>query len=59
MEEWGPKKRMFCRQSSFKNSASVSVCIKVKKTLQKLRMLSSVTLDCPVTKIVMISGSEL
>ena len=31
----------------------------VLKTLQELRMLSSVTLDCRVTKIVMNSGSQL
>ena len=30
-----------------------------KKTSQELRMLSSVTLNCQVTKIVMISGSQL
>ena len=30
-----------------------------KKTSQELRMLSSVTLDCQVTKIVMNSGSQL
>ena len=30
----------------------------VLKTLQELRMLSSVTLDCQVTKIVMDSGSQ-
>ena len=29
------------------------------KTLQELRMLSSVTLDCQVTKTVMNSGSQL
>ena len=29
------------------------------KTLQELRMLSSVTLNCQVTKIVMNSGSQL
>ena len=29
------------------------------KTLQELRMLSSVTLNCQVTKIVMDSGSQL
>ena len=29
------------------------------KTSQELRMLSSVTLDCQVTKIVMNSGSQL
>ena len=29
------------------------------KTLQELRMLFSVTLDCQVTKIVMNSGSQL
>ena len=31
----------------------------VKKTSQELRMLSSVTLNCQVTKIVMDSGSQL
>ena len=31
----------------------------VIKTSQELRMLSSVTLDCQVTKIVMNSGSQL
>ena len=30
-----------------------------KKTSQELRMLSTVTLDCHVTKIVMNSGSQL
>ena len=30
-----------------------------QKTSQELRMLSSVTLDCQVTKIVMNSGSQL
>ena len=29
------------------------------KTLQELRMLSSVTIDCQITKIVMNSGSQL
>ena len=29
------------------------------KTLQELRMLSSVTINCQVTKIVMNSGSQL
>ena len=32
---------------------------KYKKTSQELRMLSSVTLNCQVTKIVMNSGSQL
>ena len=31
----------------------------VCKTLQELRMLSNVTLNCQVTKIVMNSGSQL
>ena len=31
----------------------------VKKTSQELRMLSSVTLNCQVTKIVMNSGSQV
>ena len=31
----------------------------LEKTSQELRMLSSVTLDCQVTKIVMNSGSQL
>ena len=31
----------------------------VKKTSQELRMLSSVTLDCQVKKIIMNSGSQL
>ena len=31
----------------------------IKETSQELRMLSSVTLDCQVTKIVMNSGSQL
>ena len=30
-----------------------------KKTSQELRMLSSVTINCQITKIVMISGSQL
>ena len=33
--------------------------VKLTKTSQELRMLSSVTLDCQVTKIVMNSGSQL
>ena len=32
---------------------------KCKKTSQELRMLSSVTINCQVTKIVMNSGSQL
>ena len=32
---------------------------KVMKTSQELRMLSSVTLNCRVTKIIMNSGSQL
>ena len=31
----------------------------LKKTLQELRMLSSVTINCQITKIVMNSGSQL
>ena len=31
----------------------------LKKTSQELRMLSSVTINCQVTKIVMNSGSQL
>ena len=31
----------------------------IKKTSQELRMLSTVTLDCQVTKIVMNLGSQL
>ena len=31
----------------------------IKQTSQELRMLSSVTLHCQVTKIVMNSGSQL
>ena len=34
------------------------VCL-LPKTSQELRMLSSVALDCQVTKIVMSSGSQL
>ena len=30
-----------------------------KKTSQELRMLSSVTINCQITMIVMISGSQL
>ena len=33
--------------------------VKLTKTSQELRMLSSITLDCQVTKIVMNSGSQL
>ena len=31
----------------------------VKETSQELRMLSSVTIDCQITRIVMDSGSQL
>ena len=34
-------------------------CYYVSKTSQELRMLSSVTINCQITKIVMISGSQL
>ena len=34
-------------------------CHLVRKTSQELRMLSSVTINCQVTKIVMNSGSQL
>ena len=40
-------------------SNKVYVLRAAKKTLQELRMLSSVTLDCQVTNIVMNSGSQL
>ena len=33
--------------------------VDIEETSQELRMLSSVTLDCQVTKIVMNSGSQL
>ena len=33
--------------------------LNVKKTSQELRMLSSVTINCQVTKIVMNPGSQL
>ena len=36
-----------------------SVEVDINKTLQDLRMLSSVTINCQVTKIVMNSGSQL
>ena len=41
------------------DSASFLECLMIYKTSQELRMLSSVTLNCQVTKIVMDSGSQL
>ena len=37
----------------------VNAEVLLDKTLQELRMLSSVTVNCQVTKIVMNSGSQL
>ena len=37
----------------------VSLSEKLRKTSQELRMLSSVTINCQITKIVMNSGSQL
>ena len=39
-------------------AACENVC-EFKKTSQELRMLSSVTINCQITKIVMNSGSQL
>ena len=55
-----------CFESVFQNEYS-DICAKticlceplITKTSQELRMLSSVTLNCQVTKIVMDSGSQL
>ena len=63
-------KVFFHRQhwSQFKPLAKINLFCKTNicekhpllaKTSQELRMLSSVTLDCQVTKIVMNSGSQL
>ena len=38
--------------------AKTSTRLNCKKTLQELRMLSSVTLNCQVTNIIMNSGSQ-
>ena len=35
------------------------MALKINKTSQELRMLSSVTINCQITKIVMNSGSQL
>ena len=35
------------------------MALKINKTLQELRMLSSVTINCRITKIVINSGSLL
>ena len=40
-------------------NAYCNVYCNINKTSQELRMLSSVTLNCQVTKIVMNSGSQL
>ena len=48
----------FCRKFTHLLSVTQNVC-SVKKTSQELRMLSSVTINCQVTKIVMNSGSQL
>ena len=52
--------------ASWEFSATVSLCWKQtnkdkqgKQTSQELRMLSSVTINCQITKIVMNSGSQL
>ena len=37
----------------------IFICQHTKKTSQELRMLSSVTINCQVTKIVMNPGSQL
>ena len=41
------------------NTQYQEILIKLNKTSQELRMLSSVTINCQVTKIVMNSGSQL
>ena len=41
------------------NSKNYQKCLHCHKTSQELRMLSSVTINCQVTKIVMNSGSQL
>ena len=49
--------------TTYSNSFSEAVYIQINeecaKTSQELRMLSSVTINCQVTKIVMNSGSQL
>ena len=46
-------------QNKVKTIKYSKYCQIAKKTLQELRMLSSVTINCQVKKIVMNSGSQL
>ena len=55
----GFKKNGIKEEMSLKMYALKDVFRVGKKTLQELRMLSNVTLNCQVTKIVMNSGSQL
>ena len=41
------------------DTVAVCACMLTNKTSQELRMLSSVTINCQITKIVMNSGSQL
>ena len=41
------------------DAEKVKIRPRLEKTSQELRMLSSVTIDCQITKIVMIPGSQL
>ena len=45
-------------RDELKISSSVLIVL-LQQTLQELRMLSSVTINCQITKIVMNSGSQL